>query len=64
MPNVQDFYRVPHAVEYFVGIAGDKDNPDVEIVGRVTALRMSFQLFDRFTNAGSDISCSTRRPLP
>jgi len=42
VPDVQDFYRVLHAIEYFVGIASDKYDPDIGIVSRITAKRMFF----------------------
>jgi hypothetical protein len=44
MPDVQNFYRVSHAIEDFVGITDDKYYPHIGIIRPITAVWMVFDL--------------------
>ncbi len=41
---MHDLHNIPNAIEYLVGITGDKDHPHVGIVRTVTAVRMVAKL--------------------
>ena len=51
MPDVQNFYRVSHAIEYLVGITDDKYYAHIGIIRLITALWMVFELGYCLANA-------------
>jgi hypothetical protein len=51
VPDVQNFYRVSHAIEDLVGITDDKYYAHIGIIRLITALWMVFELGYRLANA-------------
>jgi hypothetical protein len=59
MPDVQNFNSiVTHSIEYLVRIANDKQNPNLGIVGPISAVGLITQLRDSLMDARRNISRS------
>jgi len=63
VPDVQNFHRISHSVEYLVGVTGDKDHTHIGIVGPITTVWMLFELLYRLQDARGDISRAVGRSL-
>lgn len=60
---MHDLHNVSDAIEYLVGITGDKDHPHIGIVCAVTAVWMNPELLDRIANTCRYISRASGRSL-